>query len=220
MRESNPNFPRNKTLPIGSHPSLSGLGDFLKDLERIFFAEASVTCWPGENGREDLVLHLNSPLLLLEVLHHHRRGHWGTAPGSRSTTSRTRLEELLQALEQSNNSTVDIEELSLELSDILLVIRKSGPGSIPREFDRLLETLGAHYVYLTNGLQQMPYEIYIPALEEGDPPRSDAPEAQVSDFYGYWAAYFETEIDARIYDLDARQCLAGAKLHYGSPPVY
>lgn len=116
-----------------------------------------------------------------------------------------------------NIRDVDIEELSLELNDILIVIRKSGPHSIPREFDHLLETLAAHFVYLTNGLQEIPNEIYIPAIEEKEVFYSVTHANDVSDFYGFWAAYFDTEVDARIYDLKARQTLAGTTLHYGNP---
>ncbi len=198
---------------------MSGLPEFLKNLERFFFAEASAKFWIAEDGAQDLVLHLRSPLQLLEVLHHHRQGYWGTSLLNKTALNSTRLEELLQGLERCSGRLVDIEELSLELNDVLIVIRKSGLHSIFREFDRLLECLAAHIVYLTNGLQQMPYEIYIPALEEREVLHTVAPARDVSDLYGFWAVYFENEIDGFVYDLGTRQTLEGTRLLYGNPPL-
>lgn len=219
MRASNSKFPRQQTVQIGSPLPLSGLHDFLKDLERFFFAEASAKFWIAQDGAQDLVVHLASPLRLPEVLHHHRRGHWGTGHLNKKTAGTTRFEELVFGLEARNTRPVDIEELTLELEDIMLVIRKCGTHSIPREFDRLLETLAAHFVYLTGGLEQMPNEIYIPALEEREVYHTAAPANDASDLYGYWAAYFDNEVDARIYDLGARQTLSGTSLVYGNSPL-
>ena len=217
MCDSNSKFPRQQTAQIGSPLPLSGLPEFLKNLERFFFAEASAQFWIAEDGAQDLVLHLRSPLQLLEVLHHHQQGYWGTRLVNKTAWHATRLEGLVQGLERCSGRLVDIEELSLELNDVLIVIRKSGPHSISREFDRLLQSLAAHIVYLTNGLQQMPHEIYIPALEEGEVIHTVTPPTDVSDLYGFWAVYFENEIDGYVYDLGARQTLEGSRLLYGNP---
>lgn len=219
MFEMNPNSPNPLSVKIDANPVFAGLDDFLKGLERLFFADATAKVWVSANGSQDLVLHIKSPIQLLEVLHHHRRGHWGARPTRDDGARVSRLEEMLQILESRNGRPVDIEELSLELNDILIVIRKSGLRSIAGEFDLLLESLAAHFVYLTQGMRQMPYEIYIPVVEEGEFPLAPAKDATASDFYAYWGVYFETEDDARIYDLRTRKILDSTSLEFYSPLV-
>lgn len=219
MRERNPNPPNPLSVKIDESPVISGLDEFMKGLERLFFAEASAKIWLSANGAQDLVLHIKSPIPLLEVLHHHRLGRWGAFRTESARVQISKLQEMLQTLEVRNDRPVDIEELSLELNDILIVIRKSGVHSIAGEFDQLLESLAAHYVYLTQGLQQIPYEIYIPVAEEGTLPRALPPDSRVPDFYAHWGVYFESEEDARIYDLGTRTLLGNTSLEFESPMV-
>ena len=219
MRERNPNPPNPLSVKIDESPLLCGLDEFMKGLERLFFAEASAKIRMSGNGAQDLLLHVNSPIPLLEVLHHHRLGRWGAFPTYSAGVRVTRLQEMLQTLEAQNDRPVDIEELSLELNDILLVIRKSSFHSIAREFDQVLESLAAHYVYLTQGLQQIPYEIYIPVVEEGELPQATTPDSRVPDFYSHWGVYFESEEDACIYDLGTRALLDNTSLEFESPVV-
>lgn len=217
MREMNPNSPDPLSVKIDANPAFCGLDDFLKGLERLFFADATAKIWMSANGTQDLVLHIKSPIQLLEVLHHHRRGHWGALPPHSEGACVSRFEDMLQTLEARNGRPVDIEELSLELNDILIVIRKNGRRSIVREFDQLLETLAAHFVYLTQGMRRMPYEIYIPVLEDRAFLQAPAMDSGISDFYAYWAVYFEAEDDARIYDLSTRKILESASMEFDSP---
>ena len=143
MRETNPNSLNPLSVKIDTNPVFSGLDEFMKGLERLFFAEATAKSWMSENGSEDLVLHISSPICLLEALHHHRRGHWGAIPSAGTGAGISRLEEMLRALEACNGRPVEIEELSLELKDVLVVVRRNHSQSISREFDLLLETLAA-----------------------------------------------------------------------------
>lgn len=219
MRERNPNPPNPLSVKIDESPVISGLDVFMKGLERLFFAEASAKVWMPGNCAHDLVLHVKSPIPLLEVLHHHRLGRWGAFPTHSAGARVSKLQEMLQTLEARNDRPVDLEELSLELKDILIVIRKSGSHSIAREFDQLLESLAAHYVYLTQGLQQIPYEIYIPVAEEGALPQAASPDTRVPDYYAYWGVYVDSEEDARIYDLGTRTLLDNTSLEFESPMV-
>jgi len=216
MRETNPNFPNPLSVKIDANPAFFGLDEFQKGLERLFFAQATIKVWNSGQGMRDLVLHLKSPIRFVEVLHHHRKGHWGAHSGSGREAGTSRLEEMLQTLESGNNRPVDIEELCLELHDIVLVIRKCGTRSIAREFDHLLETLAAHFVYLTQGMVEMPYEIYIPVVEETGIAEHSPRACGVSDFYGYWGVYFDSEADGLIYDLRGRKILDQASLHFDS----
>lgn len=214
MREMNPNSPNPRSVRTETHPSLTGLDDFLKGLERLFFAEANVKIWISGEGLQDLVVYIKSPIRLLEALHHHQRGHWGAFPAPGPAGCAGPLEALVQTLEERNDLPVDIEELSLELNDMLIVIRKSGARSIAREFDRLLENLAAHFVYLTRGMLELPYEIYIPVVEDEGMTPAPGLHASPSDFYAYWGVYFESEPDARIYDLSARKLLDSTSLRF------
>lgn len=203
------NFPYDLSLKMDSNPSLPGLDIFLKSLERIFFAESEVKLVSGKTGENQLILNLRCHLTLVDVLYHFRQGHWGPCKDAACCSAENdHLKARLEHLQKRNTQPVDIEEVNLELEDVLIVIRSTGPGSIAGEIIGLFQALGAHYVHYTKGLQAVPYEIYIPVKETASPAHQ-APSGNPSDaFYNYWAVYYEDSVDAKIYSLKQRQILA------------
>jgi len=207
--EMQTNFPYDLSLKMDSNPSLPGLDDFLRSLERIFFAESEVKLVSGKTGENQLILNLRCRLSLLDVLYHFRKGNWGHCGNPECCSAENdHLKVQLENLQNRNTQPVDIEEVNLELEDVLIVVRSTGPGSIAGEIIRLFEALGEHYVHYTKGLQAIPYEIYIPVKESvssaSQPPSHHSADA----FYNYWAVYYEDSVDARIYSLRQRQILA------------
>lgn len=203
------NFPYDLSLKMDSNPSLPGLDDFLKSLERIFFAESEVKLVSDKTGANQLILNLRCHLSLLDVLYHFRQGQWGHCGDAECCSAENdHLKAQLENLQSRNPQPVDIEEVNLELDDVLIVVRSTGPGSIATEIIGLFQALGEHYVHYTRGLRAVPYEIYIP-VSESVSPASQTPSDNPSDaFYNYWAVYYEDAVDAKIYSLKQRQILA------------
>ncbi|MBC2840739.1 hypothetical protein [Robiginitalea sp. SC105] len=195
---------------MDSNPSLPGLEDFLRSLERVFFAESDVKLVAGKNGENQLILNLRCRLGILDVLYHYRQGTWGyTSPDTCPGGETDHLTVLLQHLQNQNSKTIDLEEINLELDDMLIVIRSIGPNSIALELENIFTALGKHYVHYTQGLAAMPYEIYIPVIETAPTaPVLPGEENPFHKFYDYWAVYYESDTDARIYSLKQRQLLA------------
>lgn len=203
------NFPYDLSLKMDPNPSLPGLDVFLRSLERIFFAESEVKLVSGKTGDNQLILNLRCHLGLLDVLYHFRKGHWGHCGSSECCSAENdHLKVQLESLQKQNSQPVDIEEVNLELDDVLVVVRSTGPGSIAGEIIRLFEALGAHYVHYTKGLQATPYEIYIPVKESVSHEYQSLSGKSSDSFYNYWAVYYEDSVDARIYSLEQRQILS------------
>lgn len=208
------NFPYDLSLKMDSNPSLNGLDSFLKALGRLFFAEVGVKRLETRSGENQLVLNLRCHIGILDMLFHYNRGYWGhTGSGDAGQcTLRKTLTGMLRELQNKNSQPVDLEEINLELDDMLIVIRSIGPNSLARELDTILRSLGAHYVGYTHGLREVPYELYIPVSEAPDLTGPKSGSAGIQEFYKFWAVYYESESDARVYSLEERNLLSGELL--------
>ncbi len=221
------NFRKHLKLQLDSNHYLKGLEVFSRSLEKEYFAKVSIcNCSTGMSGGDqynrprNLVIEMECNFNLVETLYYLEHGNWGEASTALSAlgTPNSAFNEAFIALRESNSIEVDVEELSLQLKDTVLVIKKLYAQSIGEQLGQILQTLAAHYVHLTMGLTETPYEIYLPVFEEEIPSahallgtvKKTANSAM--DYYGYWALYFDSVPDARIYDLE-RRCIISGDLH-------
>lgn len=218
------NFRKHLKLQLDSNLYLKGLEAFSRSLEKDYFAKVNIrTCHTDKSdgiheGRpSDLVVEMECNFSLVEILYYLEHGNWGEAANSLSPqgTLNSAFNEALIIFRASNFIEVDVEELSLQLKDTVIVIKKLYAQSIGEQLGQILQTLAAHYVHLTRGLTETPYEIYLPVFEE-EIPSANALLGTVKkaanspiDYYGYWALYFDSVPDARIYDLESRTIISG-----------
>ena len=211
-------------LQLDENPSIPGLNTFIRSLEREYFAQVNVRdCQadtadrtrPAEAG--NLVIEMACNFDLVEILYHLEHGSWGKAEntGADDTGSHSAFIEAYQAFSIQNPWPADVEELSLVLRDTTIVIKKVYEQSIPEQLGRILQTLAAHYVHFTRGMTETPFEIYLPVFEE-EMCRSGAPVSTVkrdentgSDYFNYWALYFDSIPDGKIYDLSKKEIISG-----------
>ncbi|WP_097046130.1 hypothetical protein [Flagellimonas pacifica] len=205
QKKVNPNFPLSG---IRTFVTADGLNEFIKVLEKEFFAEVGVQCrYHTNNEKTDLVLDLYCNFGLTESLHHFNNGDWGGfACIEKEGTVTSAFDAAFQKLGANNNNTVDIAELSLHFRDTSLIITRIYDHSIPEQLEDVISKASEHFVYFTRGLTQMPYEIFVPVFE--DKQKEDA--KVINDqkpYFDYWGLYFEDDLqhDVIVYNLKTKQ---------------
>ena len=221
------NFRKNLRIQTNDDPNLKGLELFRRSLERDYFAKVSVrncNCNKVENTNvvesSNLVVDLECNFNLIEVLYYLEKGSWGQSSSSNqdSGTLKTAFYESLLTFQNINDIEIDVEELSIILKDTIIVIKRIFSQSIGQQLGHILHALAAHYVHFTRDLTETPYEIYLPVYTEEVPSndslicnvRRDTNSAR--DYFSYWALYFDSSPEGKIYDLEGK-CIISGDLH-------
>jgi len=194
---------------------LIGLETLKNCLEKDYFAKVSIVHSTARFEEENLAIEMNCNISLLEMLFHIQQGNWGSTPSLNMVNKGTSLMgEHLQYIRDENQTTTDIEELSIILKDCTIVIKKIAPESIEQEIDVLLNVLAENYVYITKHLTITPMELFIPVYEEvstanypGNP--LGAKKIIEKGYYSYWGVYYNDEEEAMIYDLYSKCIITG-----------
>ena len=219
------NFRKNLRLQLDDNPYLLGLDVFKRQLEKEYFAKVSVRICNGNKSEQppadhssQLVIEMECNFELIEILYYLQKGNWGGLKASNESSSipsNSAFKEALKIFRASNTMEIDVEELTLVLKDTVIVIKKIYSQSIGDQLGRILQTLAAHYVHFTRDLTETPYEIYLPVFEEEMTPGNTLTDSRskevinADDYYRYWALYFDSAWDARIYDLSNKSIISG-----------
>ncbi|AWX46345.1 hypothetical protein HME9304_03378 [Flagellimonas maritima] len=188
-----------------TYVAVDGLDDFIKVLEKDFFAEVKFQCnYHIDSEKTDLILNIYCNFGLTESLYNFNIGNWGGLAqkdsDSRSTSS---FDAAFQKLSTLNNDTIDIAELSVHFKDTSIVTTRIHDYSIPEKLQRILSAISKHFVYFTKGLTDMPYEIFVPVFEYD----SLNLLRQERNYFDYWGLYFENDSvhDAMVYNLHTKK---------------
>ncbi|MBT8281568.1 MAG: hypothetical protein KJO16_08315 [Muriicola sp.] len=191
-----------------------GLNSLKNRLEKDYFSEIDISNSKVCCEENNLVIELFCPLSLHEVLYHIQQGNWGSHGPHWVNNGLSLLNLHMQEIRELNGTFIDVEELSLQLKDCTIIIKKIGPESVEHQLDTILSVLAENYVYLTRHLSMTPIEIFVPVYEEVETDcatvRMVAPN-QIDDkgYYNYWGLYFEAEDEALIYDLNNKKIIRG-----------
>jgi len=101
---------------------------------------------------------------------------------------------------------MDIEELTLFLSDTNIIIKRIYDRSIPAQLNEILTQISNHYIFFSKGLTEKPYEIFVPVFEDNingtiENGANNIPEKTPKSYLEFWGIYLESDEDALIYDL-------------------
>ncbi|SHG25323.1 hypothetical protein [Flagellimonas flava] len=205
QKRTNTNFPLDG---IQTFVTADGLHKFIKQLEKDFFAEVSVTCrYHTEKERTDLVLDIYCNFGLTESLHHFNSGNWGGFACQEKEQGTTgSFDNAFGKLSANNNETIDIAELSLHFKDTSLIITRIKDYSVPEQLGAIVNKVSEHFVYFTKGLTAMPYEIFVPVFEDSTTKGLDLENGQHS-YFEHWGLYFEDDPqhDVMVYSLDTKE---------------
>lgn len=192
-----------------TYEATDGLDDFLRVLEKYFFATAKVKCkHDSVNNRTDLIIDLYHNFGIAECLRHFNNGDWGGDSFTEESESNisSSLTKALKSLNRESTYPTDILELSLHFKDTSIIISRLYRHSIPKHASEILIAIGKHFVCFTKGLTEMPYEIFVPIFEDTtlQPTKSNM---NTGGYFDYWGLYFDNDSgqEALIYSLDKKK---------------
>lgn len=195
---------RNQLTGFDKSSGLIGLNFFIDNLEKHFFSNVSLQTTFTSEDWSQLSIQMDCNLTLSEILDHFGNGIWGNFVYQNSV-----LGQSLDHLQELNESTIEIDEFSIILTDISIIIKSIKGLSIAAQLKDILTSLGNHKNHFSKGSTEKPYEIYIPVFEEDmstDQLHTLKENNRLNkDYLKYWGIYFDSEDEALIYDLDNSQ---------------
>ena len=178
--------------------TFNGISGFIDNLEKHFFSHISVWTNTIIDNQAKLIIEIECNLSLIDMIIHSYKGTWGTFNQIKYSLS----EELVQ-LEEYNGISFDVDEFTINLKDTSIIIDKLYDQSIADQLNGILNNLEKHFLQLTKGNVEVPYEIFVAVFEDEimATKNSNVKNKGTQDYSSYWALYFESEKDAVIYDL-------------------
>lgn len=201
------NFINNTRLNIEYQKELIGIDEFLNTLEFQYFSTIKLKNKSITSDSINLVLEVNCNLDLMELFFHFNTGRWGSNDKNISP-----LQHCLEILNLKNEHIIDIEELTILLNDTSIVIKRIYSRSIATQFNDILKQIACNFVFLTRGLTQKPYEIFVPIFEDNlenfelDDSQLDFAPKSYSEF---WGIYLDKDDEASIYDVMKNTYVSG-----------
>lgn len=209
-------FKNNLKPRVDIYYQIIGLDTFEKSLAKYFFSEVAVNIDSSSDKEACLNVEFRSNLTLSEVLYFLNTHTWEDELDMSVLTNVNPFLRAFQALKSKNVAIIDIEEISIQLYDTTIVIKKIYSQSIPTQLENILKEITDHHNMLTRGSLEVPFEMYIPVFEEGTMDGNSNLEnirsgnnSKVNDYFGYWGLYYNSEADAIIYDLGNRTMIYG-----------
>ncbi len=200
-------FNKNSYTNLGYQQEVLGLDEFIKTLEFHYFSSVMLKNNNFSNGSVNLVLEVSCDVDLLELLSHFNTGRWGN-----NGTTKSPLQQGLDVLDLKNKHFIDIEELTLFLKDTSIVIKRIYENSIASQFDDILKQIASNYVFLSKGLTQKPYEIFVPIFEDNldlNSTTTAPPELLPKTYTEFWGVYLDWDVEASIYDVKRNTYVTG-----------
>ncbi|SDS32166.1 hypothetical protein SAMN05192545_1184 [Maribacter dokdonensis] len=184
-----------------------GIDEFLKSLDFHYFSSVKLNNKHITFNSISLVLEISCNLDLLELLAHFNTDRWGHIGKEKSP-----LQQELEILDLKNKYHIDIEELTFFLNDTSVVIKRIYDKSIPTQLNDILKQIAFNYVFLTRGLTQKPYEIFVPIFEDTlENPDNNEDEMNIApkSYSEFWGIYLDKDDEASIYDVNKNTYVSG-----------
>lgn len=209
-------FKKNLNPRVDNNCQVIGIEDFEKSLAKYFFSEVDVKVYSFTDIEAHLNIEFQNNLTLSEILFFLNKHIWQDGKDKTILKNVNPFLKALQALKDKNAFSIDIEEISILLEDTSIVIKKIYPQSIPNQLENILKEITENHFRLTRNSNEVPFEIFIPVFEEGPLEKNDTLEnirtgsnSSANDYFGYWGLYFDSEVDAVIYDLENKSMIYG-----------
>lgn len=193
-----------------------GLEMFRKSLEKNFFAEVNIGNYGSKEESANLIIDIKCNLSLDESLFYLNKIPHTDWTNKNPRPAKTFLFlEAYSELKKQNTIHIDISELTISLIDTTILISKIYDQSIADQAENIFTELVKHNVYYTKGLNETPFEMFIPVFEE-DTLESDtkmknivSDNNNINDYFGFWGMYYDQTEEAAIYDLNTKTIIPG-----------
>ncbi|SIQ60128.1 hypothetical protein [Maribacter ulvicola] len=199
------NFINNSKLEYTK--DIIGINEFLSTTGFHYFSNVKLNNKHITSDSIRLVLEISCNLELLELLSHFNTGRWG-----HNGMDESPLQYALDNLNLNNKNNIDIEELTFFLNDTVIVIKRIYNNSIPTQLNDILKQIAFNYVFLTRGLTQKPYEIFVPIFEdivENIDSTDDEVNTAPKSYSEFWGIYLDKDDEASIYDVNKNSYVSG-----------
>ncbi len=216
MPPENNKFKQLSGVGFNNNNQLRGLNSFTKNLEKHFFTSVSI-CHSTKNlSKVIIVLEMHFNFDVSDMLHHYESGTWGCL-----NSQNQNFLEFVNQLKDVNNCFIEIDELTLHFKNTSIIINQIYENSIAEQFDSILQKLNENFISFTKGISRVPYEIFIPVVEEeihvsssvDNRPNSSCLDFGHEDDFKFWALYYDGERKAVIYDTKSSMFTLG-NLYY------
>ena len=200
-------FIKKSLINLDYTKEITGIDEFLKSLEFHYFSNIKLKRKSCTLNSVHLVLEVNCNIELLELFTNFNTGRWGT-----SSKNGSPLLCNLEILNSRNNCNIDIEELTIFLNDTSIVIKRIYDNSIASQFNDILKQIACNYIFLTKGLTQKPYEIFVPIFEDSIDNfelEDDQSNILPKSYSEYWGIYLDKEDEASIFDVQRNTYVTG-----------
>jgi hypothetical protein len=200
-------FIKKSLINLDYTKEIIGMDQFLKSLEFHYFSNIKLKRKSFSLNSIQLVLEVNCNIDLLELFTNSNTGRWGS-----SSKNSSPLLYNLEILNSKNNYNIDIEELTIFLNDSSIVIKRIYDKSIATQLNDILKQIACNYVFLTRGLTQKPYEIFVPIFEDSLDNfefEDDQTNILPKSYYEYWGIYLDKEDEASIFDVQRNTYVTG-----------
>lgn len=199
------NKPFASTNNLAPYIALDGLENFIRSIEKDFFTEVEVYgIHDDDTKKTDLVITVHCNYSIEDSVHYFKKGEWGGCTSCEKTNRvRTTFRKAFQRMKKQNKNIVDIGELSFHFEDTSIIMAKIHDHSIPKHTDTLLFEISRHFAYLTKGVSEIPYEIFVPVFEDSEHECYKAKQKKIS-YFNYWGLYTEDDTGketATVYEL-------------------
>ena len=200
-------FIKKSLINLDYTKEITGIDEFLKSLEFHYFSNIKLKRKSCTLNSVHLVLEVNCNIELLELFTNFNTGRWGT-----SSKNGSPLQCNLEILNSRNNCNIDIEELTIFLNDTSIVIKRIYDNSIASQFNDILKQIACNYIFLTKGLTQKPYEIFVPIFEDSiDNLELEDDQSNIlpKSYSEFWGIYLDKEDEASIFDVQRNTYVTG-----------
>lgn len=187
---------------------IAGITSFKQVLEREYFCNANVSSYSSNDNSINLVIEMDFNFEFIEI--------FNTMSMYKLKENKTEIRNIikltafnnaLEELRQKNDQTIDIEELNIYMNKCSYIIHKIYSQSIPDQIESILEKIISHHTYFPLLFKELPYEVFIPVLEENQLAEVKKGLAKKDDYFKFWGLYFQSENDATIYNLEHKEII-------------
>ncbi|MCK0147697.1 hypothetical protein MWU78_18730 [Arenibacter sp. F26102] len=209
-------FFNNSNIEVKSTDHIIGLESFRKSLEKNYYAEVNIGNYGLKKESANLTIDIKCNFSLDESLFYLNKIASDHGTHKKSGPKKTFL--FLRAyfeLKKLNTISIDISELTISLTDTTILISKIYDQSIADQAETIFAELVKHNLYYTKGLNETPFEMFIPVFEEdtleGDTKMRNivSDNNNINDYFGFWGMYYDQTEEAAIYDLNTKTIIYG-----------
>ena len=204
MRPKHKKFPLDASNKSTPPLKLNGLNSYEKSLEKIFFADVCIQS-KSKDSKSLLTININCNYNIAEALFQLKESNWGSICEKTLSLEHSPFQVALLHLQKKNTCEIIIDEIAIHFKDTSLYVSKIDDYSILDELCNIFDTLSENFVYLTKGLSESLYEIFIPVFEKSTT-ENKVPNTNKQSYYTQWGVEYHSEeyIDGVIYDLKTK----------------